>query len=91
MKRISLLLGFVLCSSLIGCERIYGPVVEANAFADKKEEVLSQMGKKLEANPTEAGVDEARTIFEAHKDSLIAKRDFLKTAPQGFNATGVHS
>jgi hypothetical protein len=69
----------------IGCGRIYGPVEEVKAFADEKEDVISQMGKKLEANPTEAGVDEARKVFEAKKDSLKAKKEAIKAAPQGFN------
>jgi len=86
MKRIKLLLGFAFCLTLIGCGRIQGPVEEVKVFADEKEEVLLQMGKKLEANPTEAGVDEARKVFEAKKDSLKAKKEAIKAAPQGFNA-----
>ena len=66
-------------------EGFIGPVAEVNAFADEKEEVLSQMGKKLEANPSEAGVDEARKVFEAKKDSLKAKKEAIKAANEGFN------
>ena len=36
------------------------------------------MSKKIEANPSEAGVDEARKIFDARKDSLKAKREALR-------------
>jgi tRNA A37 threonylcarbamoyladenosine dehydratase len=64
---------------------VYGPVELAKAFAEEKEEVITEMGKRLEANPTEAGVDEARKVFEAKKDSLRAKRNAIKTSPQGFN------
>ena len=85
MKRISLLLVWAFCLTLIGCGRIHGPVEQVKAFADEKEEVISQMGKKLAANPTEAGVDEARKIFEAKKESLKAKKEAIKTAPEGFN------
>ena len=85
MKTVTLLLVLAFCLTFIGCGRIHGPVEEVNAFADEKEEVLSQMGKKLEANPTEAGVDEARKVFEAKKDSLKAKKEAIKTAPEGFN------
>jgi hypothetical protein len=85
MKR-NLLLGFAFCLTLTACGRIYGPVEEVKAFAEEKEEVISQMGKKLEANPTEAGVDEARKIFEAKRGSLKAKREAIDAAPKGFNA-----
>jgi len=86
VKTITSLLIFAFCLTLIGCGRIYGPVEEAKALADEKEDVLTQMSKTLETNPTEAGVDEARKIFEAHKQSLKAKRDAVKAAPQGMNA-----
>ncbi len=86
MKTTTLLLGLAFCLTFIGCGRIHGPVEQVNAFADEKEEVLSQMGKKLAANPTEAGFDEARKIFEAKKESLKAKKEAIKAAPQGFNA-----
>lgn len=85
MKKISLLLVSTFCLLFLGCGRIYGPVEEVNAFADEKEDVISQMGKRLEANPTEAGVDEARKVFEAKKDSLKAKKEAIKAAPEGFN------
>ena len=85
MKEITVLLVLAFCLTIVGCKRIYGPVEEVNAFADEKEEVLSQMSKTLEANPTEAGVDEARKIFEAKKESLKAKRDAINAAPQGIN------
>ena len=80
----TLLLVMAFCL-VIGCGRVYGPVELAKAFAEEKEEVITQMGKKLEANPTEAGVDEARKVFEAKKESLKAKRDAIKASPQGFN------
>jgi hypothetical protein len=85
MRKNSLLLVLAFCLMFIGCGRINGPVEEVKAFADEKEDVISQMGKKLEANPTEAGVDEARKVFEAKKDSLKAKKEAIKAAPQGFN------
>jgi len=70
---------------LVSCGRVYGPVAEVKAFAEEKEEVISQMGEKLAGNPTEAGVDEARKIFEAKKSSLEAKKKAIDEAPQGFN------
>ena len=86
MKNTTLLLVFAFCLALIGCKQIYGPVEEVKAFADEKEEVLSQMAKTLDANPTEVGLEEARKIFEAKKESLKAKKAAIKAAPQGKNA-----
>lgn len=86
MKTIVLVTGLVFCLTLVGCGRIHGPVEQVKALADEKESVITQMGKKLEATPTEAGVDEARKIFEGKKDSLKAKNEAIKAAPQGFNA-----
>lgn len=85
MKKVTLLLVLAFCLTFIGCGRIYGPVEEVKAFADETEEVISEMGKKLEANPTEAGVDEARKILDAKKESLKAKKEAISAAPQGFN------
>lgn len=80
----ALLLVMAFCL-VIGCSRVYGPVELAKAFAEEKEEVITEMGKKIEANPTETGIDEARQVFEAKKESLKAKRDAIKASPQGFN------
>jgi hypothetical protein len=80
----ALLLVMAFCL-VIGCGRVYGPVELSKAFAEEKEEVITEMGKKLEANPTESGVDEARKVFEAKKDSLKAKRDAIKASPRALN------
>jgi hypothetical protein len=85
MKTLILILVSAFCLILFGCGRIYGPVEEVKAFADEKEAIILQMGKKLEANPSEAGIDEARKIFAAKKDSLKAKKEAIETAPQGYN------
>lgn len=85
MKIVTLLLVLAFCLTFVGCGRVYGPVEEVKAFAEEKEEVISQMGKTLEANPTEAGIDEARKIFSARKNSLEAKKEAINSAPQGFN------
>lgn len=66
MKMSRLILA-ALCLTLISCGAIYGPVKEVDAFIDAKNDVILQIAKKIEENPTEAGVDEARKIFEARK------------------------
>lgn len=73
------------CLALAACARISGPVQEVNAFAEEKEAVLTEMTKKIAANPTEAGIDEARKVFEAKKESIRAKKEAIKAAPEGMN------
>ena len=75
MKTIVSLLIFVSVLVLVGCK---GPVDEVKAFLNEKDDVLFQIAKTLEANPTEAGVDEARKGFEAKKADLAAKSAALK-------------
>ncbi len=86
MKKFRLLLVLPFWLTFIGCGMVYGPVEEVRAFADEKEDVILQMGKKLEANPTEAGVDEARKIFEARREGLKAKKEAISAKPKGLNA-----
>jgi len=86
MKTVTLLSVVAFCAALVGCGRIYGPVEEVKAFIDAKDEVILQISKKVEAAPTEAGVDEARKVFEAKKADLKAKRDAIIQAPQGLNS-----
>ena len=75
MKTLVSLLVLVACLVLVGCK---GPVEEVKAFLNEKNDVLLQIANTLEANPTEAGVDEARKAFEAKKSDLEAKSAALK-------------
>ena len=68
------------------CGFIHGPVEEVKAFITEKDDVILQMSKKIEASPNEAGVDEARKIFEARKNGLKAKKDAIYKKSEGFNA-----
>ena len=86
MKTIALLFTFALCMVVIGCGRIYGPVKQVEAFIEEKDAVISEISKKLEQNPSLAGVAEARKIFEAKKDSLKAKKKAIDDAPRGMNS-----
>ena len=56
--------------SLMACS---GPVKELDEHINLKDEIILEMGKKIEASPTEAGVDEARKVYESKKDELKAK------------------
>lgn len=86
MKIITLFLVSVFCLTFTGCGFIHGPVEEVKAFITEKDDVTLQMSKKIEASPNEAGVDEARKVFEARKDGLKAKKDAIYKKSEGFNA-----
>jgi hypothetical protein len=86
MRTVTLISVLALCAGLAGCGRIYGPVEQVKAYIDAKEEVILQIGKKVEADPSEAGVAEARKVFEAKRADLKAKRDAINAAPRGMNA-----
>ena len=76
MKRLMTVLAVVcFCLVAVGCK---GPVEEVKAFLNAKDDALLEIAKILEANPTEAGVDEARRAFDARKGDLTAKGAALK-------------
>ncbi|HEX8734020.1 MAG TPA: hypothetical protein VF721_01770 [Pyrinomonadaceae bacterium] len=81
-----LLLGSIFCLAFMGCSKIYGPVEEVKAFINEKDDVILQISKKIEANPSEAGVDEAQKILESKKDSLKAKRQGIRDKSQSINS-----
>jgi len=75
MKALLLVLVLGICLVSVGCK---GPVEDVKAYINEKEDLIVQIGKKLEAKPNEAGVDEARKMFEAKKGDLKAKSDALE-------------
>src|ERR1700755_1149052 len=85
MKKATLLLCAVCCLTLAGCARIWGPTAEVEALIKEKDDCISEINKKLEASPNEAGVDEARKVFESHKASFEAKAKVLSDAPRSMN------
>jgi SUMO ligase MMS21 Smc5/6 complex component len=83
MRRTSLLTALAFCLASVGCGRIYGPVEEVKAFINEKQEAILEISKKLEADPTADGVDEARKAFEARIGRLQAKKRAIRARPQG--------
>jgi hypothetical protein len=83
MRTLASLLASALCLALAGCGNSHG--AEIKAFIDERSEVAAQMATKVDASPNEAGVDEARKLFEAKKADLSAKRDALKKAGISFD------
>jgi len=85
MKKAILLSLAISCLLLAGCAKIWGPTAELDALIKEKDDCISEINKKLEASPNEAGVDEARKVFESHKASFEAKAKVLSDAPRGMN------
>jgi len=83
MRTLASLLALALCLALAGCGNSHA--AEVKAFIDERSEVAAQMATKVDAGPNEAGVDEARKVFEAKKADLSAKRDALKKANISFD------
>ena len=75
MKATMSLLVLGICLVSVGCR---GSVEATKAYLDEKDNLLMQISKTLEANPSEAGVDEARKMFEAKKGDLKAKQEASK-------------
>ena len=76
MKKIALFLLFVFCLSLTGCSKD----AEVNAFITENNAVIKEVVAKIDANPSEKGVDEAQKAFDAKKAGLKAKWDAIKDA-----------
>jgi hypothetical protein len=76
MKKIALFLMVVFCLGLTACSKD----AEVNAFITENHAVIEDIVKKIDANPSEAGVDEAQKSFDAKKAGLKAKWDAIKDA-----------
>lgn len=86
MKTIRSLLVLTCGVVLAGCGgMIYGPVEQVKAFIDEKDEVILQIGKTIEANPTVAGLEAARKVFEGRKESLKTRKEAINKAGRGVN------
>jgi len=72
MRKIALVFVSTLCLATLAC---HGAIKkEVKAYIDEKDDLILQIGKAIEANPTDAGVVEARKIFETKKANLKTKR-----------------
>ncbi|MEP7213235.1 MAG: hypothetical protein ABI791_09180 [Acidobacteriota bacterium] len=86
MKVILLMLVALSFVFVTACGTIYGPVKESQALMEARDDMVTQWSKIIKASPDDAGIAEARKYFESKKADLIAKRDAVKNAPQGFNS-----
>lgn len=76
MKKIALFLMVVFCLSLTGCNKD----AEFNAFIVENRAVIDDIVKKVDADPSEKGVEEAQKSFDSKKAGLKEKWDAIKTA-----------
>jgi hypothetical protein len=76
MKKVTLFLLVVFCLSLTACSKD----AEVNAFIAENHSVIEDIVKKIDADPSEKGVDEAQKAFDARKAGLKAKWDAIKDA-----------
>ena len=61
----------------VGCKK---SVEEVRTFVNERSDLIVQMCKKVDEDPTETGVDEARKLFDAKKGGLKAKWDAIEKA-----------
>lgn len=64
----------VFCLGLTGCNKD----AEINAFIAENNSVIKDIVAKIDANPSEKGVDEAQKSFDDKKAGLKAKWDAIK-------------
>jgi hypothetical protein len=76
MKKVTLLLLVVFCLGLTACSKD----AEVNAFISENHSVIEDIVKKVDADPSEKGVDEAQKSFDSKKAGLKAKWDAIKDA-----------
>ena len=76
MKKIALFMLIVFCLGLTGCSKD----AEVNAFVTENRAIIDEIVKKVEADPSEKGVDEAQKAFDAKKASLKEKWEAIKSA-----------
>ena len=77
---------FACCLCVGSCAFYYGPREQVKAFADDKDDLILAISKKVEADPTTAGVAEAQKLVDAKKDSLKAQRQAIQDARRGMNS-----
>lgn len=82
MKKVTLFLLAVFCLGLAGCNKD----AEVDAFLTEFESTTAEIARKIDENPSAAGVDEAQKAFTAKKPALLEKFDAIKGA-RGFQVS----
>lgn len=82
MRKLTIILLAVFALGLVGCNKD----AEIESFLTEFESTTAEMVKKIDANPTSAGVDDAQKAFTAKKPTLQEKFDAIKNA-RGFQVS----
>ncbi|MEP6903282.1 MAG: hypothetical protein ABJA66_16260 [Actinomycetota bacterium] len=82
MKKVTIFITMVFCLAFAGCSNS-NKDAEVEAFITVQTAMVSEMIKKIDADPTTDGVDDARKVFDAKKAGVKEKRDALKTVREG--------
>ena len=69
MKKITLFLVLLFCLGMTGCNKD----ADINVFVTEFESVTKEIVAKIDADPSEKGIDAAQKAFDARKASLTAK------------------
>jgi hypothetical protein len=76
MKKISILLIVAFCFGLSACSKD----ADVNAFISEFDATTKEITSKIDADPSETGVDAAQKAFDARKANLKTKWDSIKDA-----------
>lgn len=82
MKKTAVILLAIFALGLTGCNKD----AEIDAFLTEFEATTAEMAKKIDENPSAAGVDDAQKAFTAKKPALQEKFDAIKNA-RGFQVS----
>jgi hypothetical protein len=77
-KKIAVAVLVFVCLSMAGCSKDG----DVNAFISEFDTVTNEIVKKVDANPSSAGVDDAQKYFDSKKADLQTKWDAIKNAAQ---------
>ena len=76
MRKITLFLVVLFCLGLTGCSKD----ADVNVFITEFESVTKEIVSKIDADPSEKGIDAAQKAFDGKKASLTAKWIAVKDA-----------
>ena len=82
MKKVTLFLLAIFCLSFTACNKD----ADIDAFLTEFESTTAEVAKKIDENPSSAGVDEAQKAFTTKKPALQQKFDAVKNA-RGFQVS----
>jgi hypothetical protein len=77
-KKLTIVALVLFCLSLAGCKKD----ADVTAFISELDSFTAELVKKVDSNPTPAGVDDAQNYFNSKKGDVKAKWDAVKNVSQ---------